>query len=107
MKTPLATLGVYLVADRRSRETALRRGVREWPFGLPARLEVVWGDGAKIDRQIIPTTDLPAFGKKRFQTPFDVSGKKWVRFAAWVVATKGAFVQPIRLVAATTTTTSR
>lgn len=68
----------------------------EWTFPLEF-VEVVWGDGKTTDRQIIPTTDLPAFGKKRFQIPFNAAGKKWVRFAAWDVATNGAFVQPIRL----------
>ena len=78
----------------------------EWTFPLDF-VEVVWGDGEKTDRQIIPTTDLPAFGKKHFQIPFNAAGKKWVRFAAWDVATNGAFVQPIRLSAATTTTAAR
>jgi len=67
----------------------------EWTFPLDF-VEVVWGDGRTTDRQIISTTDLPPFGKKRFQIPFDATGKKWVRFAAWDVATNGAFVQPIK-----------
>jgi hypothetical protein len=78
----------------------------EWTFPLDF-VEVVWGDGRKTDRQIIPATDLPAFGKKRFQIPFNAAGKKWVRFAAWDIATNGAFVQPIRLTGATTTTAGR
>ena len=78
----------------------------EWTFPLDF-VEVVWGDGQKVDRQIIPTTDLPAFGKKRFQIPLTVAGKKWVRFAAWDVATNGAFVQPVRLTQATSTTAGR
>lgn len=68
----------------------------EWTFPLDF-VEVVWGDGQKTDRRIIPTTDLPPFGKKRFKIPFDATGKKWVRFAAWDVATNGALVQPIEL----------
>ena len=75
----------------------------EWTFPLDF-IEVVWGDGQKTDRQIISTTDLPAFGKKRFEIPFDAAGKKWVRFAAWDVATNGALVQPVLLTPATTTT---
>lgn len=66
----------------------------EWTFPLDF-VEVVWGDGQKIDRQIISTTDLPPFGKKRFTIPFNTAGKKWVRFAAWDIATNGAFVQPV------------
>ena len=68
----------------------------EWTFPLEF-VEVVWGDGEKTDRQIISTTDLPPFGSKRLEIPFDATGKKWVRFAAWDVATNGAFVQPIQL----------
>ncbi|MPZ17326.1 MAG: hypothetical protein GEV06_05360 [Luteitalea sp.] len=68
----------------------------EWTFPLDF-VEVVWGDGQTVDRQIISTTHLPPFGKHRFEVPFDASGKKWVRFAAWDVATNGALVQPIKL----------
>ena len=68
----------------------------EWTFPLDF-VEVVWGDGQHTDRQIISTTDLPAFGRHRFQIPFDTTGKKWVRFAAWDSAGNGALVQPIKL----------
>ena len=74
----------------------------EWTFPLEF-VEVVWGDGVKTDRQIIPATDLPAFGKHKFQIPFDAAGKKWVRFAAWDSAGNGAFVQPIKITAIGTT----
>ena len=70
----------------------------EWTFPLEF-VEVVWGDGEKTDRQIIPATDLPAFGRHRFQIPFDARGKKWVRFAAWDAAGNGAMVQPVKLTA--------
>ena len=76
----------------------------EWTFPLEFA-EVVWGDGQKTDRQIIPVTDLPAFGKHHFQIPFDAAGKKWVRFAVWDSAGNGAFVQPIKLPATSTTST--
>jgi hypothetical protein len=70
----------------------------EWTFPLEFA-EVVWGDGKQTDRQIIPLTDLPAFGKHHFQIPFDAANKKWVRFAVWDSAGNGAFVQPIKLTA--------
>ena len=60
-------------------------------------VEVVWGDGQKIDRQIIRATDVTPVGTKHFSIPFDATGKKWVRFAAWDSAVDGAFVQPIWL----------
>jgi hypothetical protein len=65
----------------------------EWTFPL-AFVEVVWGDGAKIDREVISATSLPAFGTNRFSIPFDPKGKAWVRFAVWDSAGNGAFTQP-------------
>jgi len=35
-----------------------------------------------------------------FEIPFDATGKKWVRFAAWDTASNGAMVQPIKLTSA-------
>jgi hypothetical protein len=74
----------------------------EWTFPLDF-VEVVWGDGQKTDRQIISTTDMPQFGKRRFDIPFDATGKKWVRFAAWDAAGNGAMSQPVKLGTAQTT----
>jgi hypothetical protein len=68
----------------------------EWTFPLEF-VEVVWGDGDKTDRKIIPATEHPAFGSHRFRIPFDAAGKKWVRFAAWDSAGNGAFWQPVHL----------
>lgn len=68
----------------------------EWTFPLDF-VEVVWGDGSETNREIIPTPDLKPFGKKRFEIPVDARNKKWVRFAAWDVATNGAMVQPVYL----------
>jgi hypothetical protein len=68
----------------------------EWTFPLEF-VEVVWGDGERTDRQIIPGTNLPPFGTHEFRIPFNATGKKWVRFAAWDSAGNGALVQPIKL----------
>ena len=68
----------------------------EWTFPLEF-VEVVWGDGQQIGRQIISATDLPAFGSHHYEIPFDAAGKKWVRFAAWDSAGDGAMVQPVKL----------
>ena len=68
----------------------------EWTFPLEF-VEVVWGEGQTTDRQIISATDLPPMGSHRFQIPFDATGKKWVRFAAWDSAGNGALVQPVKL----------
>jgi len=77
----------------------------EWTFPL-AFVEVVWGDGRKVDRQVIPATDLGANGTKRFSIPFDPTGKAWVRFAVWDSAGDGAFVQPVWLTPSKTSTAS-
>ncbi|CAN5900346.1 hypothetical protein BH24BAC1_BH24BAC1_14530 [soil metagenome] len=93
------TSGEVLISSYAVEGTGLARTITaevEWTFPLDF-VEVVWGDGEKTDRQIIPTTDLPPFGRKRFTIPFDATGKKWVRFAAWDVATNGALVQPVSL----------
>ena len=65
----------------------------EWTFPLEFA-ELVWGDGKSVERQIIPATDRGAFGTYRFKIPFDVAGKKWVRFAVCDSAGDGAFLQP-------------
>jgi hypothetical protein len=59
----------------------------EWTFPLEFA-ELVWGDGEKVGRQIIPATDRQAFGAHQFKVPFDATGKKWVRFAVWDSAGK-------------------
>jgi hypothetical protein len=66
----------------------------EWTFPLEF-VELVWGDGHTTGRQIISATDLPPFGSHVFRVPFDVAGKKWVRFAVWDSAGNGAFTQPV------------
>jgi hypothetical protein len=68
----------------------------EWTFPLEF-LEIVWGDGKSIDRQVIRVTELPPFGSRHFSFPFDATGRSWVRFAAWDSAGDGAFVQPVWL----------
>jgi hypothetical protein len=78
----------------------------EWTFPLEY-VEVVWGDGRKVDRQVISATDSAAFSTRRFEIPFDAAGKSWVRFAAWDSAGNGAFVQPVWLTSQVSTTSSR
>jgi hypothetical protein len=96
----VVTSGEVLIPSYAVRETGARRTIEadvEWTFPLDF-VEVVWGDGARTDRQIISTTDLPPGGAHHFSIPFDASGKKWVRFAAWDSAGNGALVQPVKLV---------
>ena len=100
------TSGEVLIPAYRVEGTGSQRTITadvEWTFPLEFA-EVVWGDGEKTERQIIPATHLPAFGKHSFKIPFDATGKKWVRFAVWDTAGNGALVQPIKLTGMTTTT---
>jgi len=94
-----ATTGEILITSYAVSGTGARRTIDadlEWTFPLES-VEVVWGDGKKIDRQFISATDLAPFGKKHFTIPFDAAGKAWVRFAAWDSAGNGAFAQPVWL----------
>jgi hypothetical protein len=68
----------------------------DWTFPLEF-VEVVWGDGKKIDRQIISATDLPPMGSKHFSIPFDAAGKAWVRLAVWDSAGNPGFVNAVWL----------
>ena len=68
----------------------------EWTFPLEFA-ELVWGDGDTTHTQLIPATDLAPMSSKKFSVPFDVAGKKWVRFAVWDSAGNGAFTQPVHL----------
>ena len=90
------TTGEILITNYAVEGSGNRRTVSadvEWTFPLEF-VELVWGDGKKVDRQIISARDLPPFGTKHFSIPFEASGKSWVRFAVWDSAGDGAFVQP-------------
>src|SRR5207249_2840215 len=79
------TTGEILIREYSVRGSGAHRTIDadvEWTFPL-SFVEVVWGDGRKIDRQIVSATDLGAFGTKHFAIPFDAAGKAWVRFAVW------------------------
>lgn len=65
----------------------------EYTFPLEF-VELIWGDGKITGSQIVPATDFAPLGSHRFRIPFDPTGKKWVRFAAWDSAGNGAFTQP-------------
>jgi hypothetical protein len=93
------TTGEILITNYGVAGTGAQRTIGadvEWTFPL-SFVEVVWGDGKKIERQVISATDLGAFGTKHFAIPFDSTGKSWVRFAVWDSAGNGAFVQPVWL----------
>ncbi|MDQ6708565.1 MAG: hypothetical protein M3Z85_21610, partial [Acidobacteriota bacterium] len=68
----------------------------EWTFP-PEFAEFVWSDGNTVERQVIGLSDNAPFSSRKFRIPFDVAGKKWVRFAVWDSAGNGAFTQPVHL----------
>jgi len=68
----------------------------EWTFP-PEFAELVWGDGKTTGREIINMNQMPPFSSNKFRVPFDVTGKKWVRFAVWDSAGNGALTQPVHL----------
>jgi hypothetical protein len=103
------TTGEILIKSYKVESAGAKRIITadaEWTFPL-SFVEVVWGDGKRIDRQIVSATDTSAFGAKKFAIPFDPAGKAWVRFAVWDSAGNGAFVQPIWVGKPARTTTSQ
>lgn len=68
----------------------------EWTFP-PEFVELVYGDGNKVDRQIVSANNHGQFTTQKYTIPFSTTGKKWVRFAAWDTAGNGAFTQPVHL----------
>jgi len=68
----------------------------EWTFPLDF-IEIIWGDGMSTGRQVISTTELPPMTRRHFSIPFNPTGKKWVRIAAWDSAGNGAMGQPTRI----------
>jgi hypothetical protein len=93
------TSGEVLIASAAVEGSGAARRVvadLEWTFPLEF-VEIVWGDGRTTGRKIVSATDLPPFGKRRFDIPFDAAGQKWVRFAAWDSAGNGAVAQPVKL----------
>src|SRR5258708_11444822 len=77
------TTGEILITNYSVAGTGARRSIGadvEWTFPL-SFVEVVWGDGRKVDRETISATDLGAFGSKHFAIPFDATGRAWARFA--------------------------
>lgn len=89
------TTGEVLIRNFRASATGVAADV-DWTFPLEF-VEVVWGDGERVDRKMLRTPDAEAFGTRHFEIPVDLSRQKWVRLAAWDCAVSGAFTQPMLL----------
>jgi hypothetical protein len=68
----------------------------QWTFPLDF-VEVVYGDGSVTNSVVVSATDQLPFSSHRFNIPFDASGQRWVRFAAWDSAGNGAMTMPVRI----------
>ena len=93
------TTGEILIKDYAVTGTGKQRTITadaEWTFPL-AFVQVVSGDGKTVTKQVIPATDLAAFGSKKFVIPFDATGKVVGPFLDVGRAGNGAFVQPVWL----------
>ncbi len=86
---------------------AKRTVVADLEFTYPLEfVEVVTGDGKRVETQVVRATDTTSHGTKKISIPVDATGKVWVRFAAWDSAGNGAFTQPSWLNPAATKTTT-
>jgi hypothetical protein len=65
-----------------------------WTFPL-RHAAIVWGDGTKAHREVIPLTETGTFGDKRFTWRAAAPGWKWARVEVWDVAANGAFINPV------------
>jgi hypothetical protein len=89
------TTGEVFIRNFRASATGVAADV-DWTFPLEF-VEVVWGDGERVERKIVRTPDTEAFGTRHVDIPADLSRQKWARFAAWDSAVNGAFTQPVEL----------
>ncbi len=67
----------------------------EWTFPLNF-CELVWGDGTKTFRKIVPAHETSEFGRKTIAITTDAPNAKWARLAAWDTAADGVLTEPIR-----------
>ena len=65
----------------------------EWTFPL-SFAEIVWGDGTRTHRELVPLTQTRQFGAENFEWTVEAEGWTWARVAVWDVAANGAFVNP-------------
>src|SRR5579871_256828 len=89
------TTGEVLIRNFHASAEVLEADV-DWTFPLEF-VESVWGDGDRVERKVIRTTDAESFGTRHFTIPLGATKPKWVRFAAWDSAVNGAFTQPVEL----------
>jgi len=57
--------------------------------------EVVWGDGARTERKIIPLDTTREFGRQTYRWTVEAPGWKWARVAVWDIAANGAMINPV------------
>jgi hypothetical protein len=92
------TTGEVLLDDwqiSRTGEQVSAQADVQWSFPLNF-CELVWGDGAKTHRKLLPLAGTRQYGREKFRIAENAPGAKWARFAVWDVAANGAFTQPVR-----------
>jgi hypothetical protein len=80
------------IATASPSEISVRARV-QWSFPLRFA-EIVWGDGQKTDRHLIPLEETREFGNTVFEWKAKAEGWKWAHVAVWDVAGNGVFVNP-------------
>jgi hypothetical protein len=65
-----------------------------WTFPLNIA-EIVWGDGVKTERKIVPLSGTREFGNQTFTWTEKAPNWKWARLAVWDSAGNGAFTNPV------------
>jgi hypothetical protein len=67
-----------------------------WTFPLRF-VELISGDGTKVYRERIDTSQRGPFDSGKLDLRPDLTGRTWVRLEAWDIAGNGAFTQPVWL----------
>ena len=68
----------------------------QWTYPL-AYMELISGDGRKVNRLRIDLSDTNEFDSRNIQIPVDLSNARWARLEVWDIARNGAFTQPVWL----------
>jgi hypothetical protein len=66
----------------------------EWTFPLNIA-EIVWSDGAAVEREMLPLNTTGSFDAREFNWTIPAKSWKWARLAVWDTAGDGAFTNPI------------
>jgi hypothetical protein len=83
----------WAIAPAQGDDIAVNAELR-WTFPLRFA-EIVWGDGSKTERKVIPLDSTREFGASKFAWTAAAPGWKWARLAVWDIAGNGVFANPV------------